>query len=254
MHIRRSAQRGYHQSDWLESYHSFSFGSYYDPKHMGFSVLRVINEDIIAPGMGFGMHGHRDMEIITYMLSGQLQHQDSMGNTSIISAGDVQRMSAGSGIMHSEFNASSDHPAHLLQIWLLPDTKGIQPSYEEKHVSTQDSHNQWNLIAAGHVNAHGHEMEVQQDVRLSVSQLDAGHALQYQTSQSQASAHYVSAPRALYLHLIRGSVSVSNGIEGPVFSETLDSGDALLVEAAHGLNLNAKIDAEMLLFDMPVVS
>lgn len=248
MHIRRSAQRGHHQSDWLESYHSFSFGSYYDPKHMGFSVLRVINEDIIAPGMGFGMHGHRDMEIITYMLSGQLQHQDSMGNTSIISAGDVQRMSAGSGVMHSEFNASSDHPAHLLQIWLLPDSQEIQPSYEEMHLSVNQRINQWNLIAAGRVNAPDNVMKVQQDVRLSVSQLIAGHSLQYQISQSNLTA------RALYLHVIRGHIAVMNNAEDKAFLEPLESGDALLLEAAHGLNLNAKADAEILLFDMPAVS
>lgn len=247
MHIRRSAQRGHHENEWLNSYHSFSFGHYYDPQHMGFSVLRVINEDIIAPGMGFDMHGHRDMEIITYMLAGHLQHRDSMGNTSIISAGDVQRMSAGSGIMHSEFNASSDSPAHLLQIWLLPDSKGIRPSYEEKHLALQDTPNQWNLIAAGHVNAPSSVMKVQQDVRLSVSQLDAGHTVPYQTSQSNTPA------RALYLHVIRGMVSVLNSAEDKTFFETLESGDALLLEAAHGLNLNAKVDTEVLLFDMPAV-
>ena len=148
MTLRKSAERGHANHGWLDSYHSFSFNRYYDPAHMQYSVLRVINEDVIAPAAGFGMHPHRDMEIITYMLSGELRHTDDIGNTAVIRAGDVQRMSAGTGVMHSEVNASDSVPVHLLQIWLLPERKGIAPGYEDMHFPKAGKLNQWRLIAS----------------------------------------------------------------------------------------------------------
>ena len=174
--LRKSADRGHANHGWLDSYHTFSFSNYYDPKHMGYSVLRVINEDIIAPAQGFGMHSHRDMEIVTYMLDGALQHTDSMGNGSVIRAGDVQRMTAGTGVRHSEVNASNNESAHLLQIWLLPEADGITPGYEEKHFDVLSKTNQWRLIAS----RTGREgsLLIHQDVDLFATVLEAGKALE----------------------------------------------------------------------------
>lgn len=234
MQIRKSNERGHANRGWLDSYHSFSFGDYYDPKHMGFSVLRVINEDVIAPSMGFGMHGHRDMEIITYMLAGQLRHKDSMGNGSVIKAGDVQRMSAGTGVMHSEFNASDAEAAHLLQIWLLPNQAGITPSYEEKHIPTERKLNQWCLIASNVPQEEA--MLIHQDVQMFSSILEKGHALSYNTQ----------GERDLYLHVASGELVVNGA--------NLSSGDALKVASGTQLTLLANEEAEVVLFDMPAIA
>lgn len=230
--LRRSAERGRANHGWLDSYHSFSFDTYFDRRHMRYSVLRVINEDVIAPGRGFGMHPHQDMEIVTYMLSGALRHMDSLGNGSVIRAGDVQRMTAGSGIVHSEMNASSDEPAHLLQIWMLPERKGIAPGYEEKHFSVEEKSNRLRLI----VSRDGREgsLLAHQDVALYASMLQSGLSL----------VHELAPTRSAYLQLARGSLLV-NG-------EQLQAGDAVKLEAVERIALQAREDAEFLLFDMPL--
>jgi redox-sensitive bicupin YhaK (pirin superfamily) len=229
--LRKSKERGHANHGWLDSYHSFSFASYYDPAHMGYSVLRVINEDIIAPAQGFGMHPHNDMEIITYMLQGELRHEDSLGNGSVIRAGDVQRMTAGTGIVHSEFNASPSEAAHLLQIWILPERDELTPGYEEKHFSAAEKQGRWRLIAS----RDGREgsLSVHQDMTLYASVLAAGENLDYA----------MQAGRSLYIQLARGSVNL-NG-------ELLAAGDAAKVEVLQDIHLEALIESEILLFDLP---
>lgn len=233
MEIRRSASRGHANHGWLDSYHSFSFNRYYDPARMEFSVLRVINEDVIAPARGFGMHPHQDMEIITYMLSGELAHQDSLGNGSVIKAGDVQRMTAGTGIVHAEMNSSQTEEAFLLQIWLTPAVNGLTPSYEDKHIDATRKLNRWCLIASQ--DARDDSLLIHQDVNLWATYLEANQSLAYQAPQR----------RSAYLQLARGRLSV-NG-------ELLERGDAIALEAAIDLSLNAETDAEILLFDLPKV-
>lgn len=230
--IRKGSERGYAKRGWLESYHSFSFANYYDPQHMQFSVLRVINDDIIAPANGFGMHPHNDMEIITYMLDGELQHRDSMGNSSIIKTGDVQRMTAGDGIVHSEVNASHTLAARLLQIWVLPERLNLEPSYEEKNFSREQKLNQWCLIAAR--DGHRGALKVHQDMQLYAAILDADVALDYA----------VDAERSVYLQVARGEVDV-NG-------KTLVTGDALMLSSANELMIKANNESELLLFDLPL--
>ena len=229
--IRKSKERGHANHGWLDSYHSFSFANYYDPKHMGFSVLRVINEDIVEGGQGFGMHSHRDMEIVTYMLGGAIQHKDSMGNGSVIRAGDVQRMTAGTGVRHSEFNASNEEPAHLLQIWLLPETNGIEPGYEEKHFDAASKANQWRLIASR--NAREGSLLIHQDVDLFATVLAAGKKLEYTTRPG----------RSLYFQIARGSVQV-NGTQ-------LETGDAVAMDDVSNVEIVSQTDAEIVLFDLP---
>ena len=236
LRIRKSSERGHAQHGWLDSYHSFSFARYYDPEHMGYSVLRVINEDIIDPAQGFGKHSHQDMEIVTYMLHGAIRHEDSMGNGSVIKAGDVQRMTAGSGITHSEFNASSEDAAHLLQIWLLPERNGITPGYEEKHFDAASKKNQWRLIASR--DAREGSLLVHQDVDLSATLLEAGKTLPYSTKPG----------RSLYVQVASGSVLV-NG-------QLLEQGDAVAIDDETDIELTAQCnaagtDAEILLFDLP---
>ena len=233
MEIRRSASRGHANHGWLDSYHSFSFNRYYDPARMEFSVLRVINEDVIAAGRGFGMHPHQNMEIITYMLSGELAHQDSLGNGSIIKAGDVQRMTAGTGIVHAEMNASQTEDAYLLQIWLTPAENGLVPSYEDKHIGASRKLNRWCLIASQ--DARDDSLLIHQDVNLWATYLEAKQSLAYQAPQN----------RSAYLQLARGSVRV-NG-------ELLEQGDAIALEKSIDLSLEAETDAEVLLFDLPKV-
>lgn len=229
--LRKSAERGHANHGWLDSYHSFSFNRYYDPAHMQYSVLRVINEDVIAPDRGFGMHPHQDMEIVTYMLSGALRHMDSLGNGSVIRASDVQRMTAGSGIVHSEVNASSSEPAHLLQIWMLPEQSGLEPSYEEKHFSTEEKLNRLRLIASR--DAREGSLLVHQDVSLYASVLQQGKTLSYMLGED----------RSAYLQLARGRLDL-NG-------EILLAGDAAKLEQVGEVSLLAEEDAEFLLFDMP---
>jgi len=230
--LRKSRERGHANHGWLDSYHSFSFANYYDPEHMGYSVLRVINEDVIAPSQGFGMHSHRDMEIVTYMLQGALRHEDSMGNGSVIKAGDVQRMTAGTGVRHSEFNASSTESAHLLQIWLLPERDNIEPGYEEKHFDAAEKQGRWRLIAS----RDGREgsLLIHQDIALYATVLAKGEQLNYD----------MDAGRSLYLQVARGSVDL-NG-------ETLAAGDAAKIDAQQAITVQALEAAELLLFDLPV--
>lgn len=231
--LRKSESRGHANHGWLDSYHSFSFSRYYDPAHMQYSVLRVINEDVVAPDMGFGMHPHRDMEIVTYMLSGAIRHRDSLGNGSVIRAGDVQRMSAGTGIVHSEFNASSEEPAHLLQIWLLPEENDLTPGYEEKHFSIAEKSNRWCLIASR--GAEQGALRIHQDISLYATVLDQGKSLDYA----------MVSGRSVYLQLARGMIKL-NG-------ETLMAGDAAKVDQSQLLHIETLETAEILLFDLPGV-
>jgi len=239
LHVRPSNTRGYAHHGWLESFHSFSFAGYYDPAHMGFSVLRVINDDKVAPGTGFGMHGHQDMEIITYMLAGELRHTDSMGHSEVIRAGDVQRMTAGTGVRHSEMNASTQTTAHLLQIWITPDTIGLAPAYEDKTIPLADKQNQWALIAApvaSHAAASDAQLgslKVHQDLSLYATVLSPGNSLPVE----------VKAHRCAYLHVARGEVVIGD--------QTLQSGDALQVEAAQRFTMQAVAESEVLWFDLP---
>lgn len=229
--VRRSNERGHADHGWLNSYHSFSFADYFDPQHMEYGPLRVINEDRVKPGAGFGTHGHRDMEIISYVLSGELAHKDSIGNGSVIRPGDVQRMSAGSGIRHSEFNPSDSKPVHFLQIWIQPNVHGIAPSYEEKRFDEADKRGQLRLIAspdgaAGSVLIH-------QDARLYAGLFDGA---------EQATVQ-VPAGRRIYVHVARGAVE-ANGVE-------LAAGDALKLSDASALKLQNGRDAEVLVFELP---
>lgn len=228
--IRKSQDRGHADHGWLQSFHSFSFAGYYDPAHMGFGNLRVINEDRIAPGTGFGTHGHRDMEIISYVLSGELAHKDSMGNVKAIPPGDVQRMSAGTGVMHSEFNHAEGQTTHFLQIWIEPNVRGIAPGYEQKTFADAEKRGVLRLVAspdgaAGSVKVHA-------DARL-YSGLFQG-------------ADAVSVPlqpgRKTYVHLVRGALAV-NG-------QALSGGDAALIEDEAALSLANGNDAEVLVFDL----
>jgi quercetin 2,3-dioxygenase len=228
--LRKSQERGYADHGWLKSYHSFSFAGYYDEANMGWGNLRVINEDRIAPGTGFGTHGHKDMEIISYVLSGNLAHKDSMGNVKGIPPGDVQRMSAGKGVMHSEFNHAQGQETHFLQIWIEPNVTGISPSYEQKTVPAASMQGQLKLVAA----PVGEEASISlhADARIYAGLLDGN---------SSASVT-LDPKRKAYVHLIRGSLSV-NGQE-------LSRGDAAKIQGESLLTLNAANDAEVLVFDL----
>jgi redox-sensitive bicupin YhaK (pirin superfamily) len=228
--IRRSNQRGHFDHGWLNTYHTFSFDQYHDPRYMGFRNLRVINEDFVAAGRGFPKHGHRDMEIITWILEGALQHEDSMGNGSIIRPGDVQRMSAGTGVRHSEQNASVRERVHLLQIWILPHTVGLEPSYEQKAFSEDERRSQLRLIAS----EDGREgtVQVHQDVSLFASILPAGEEVE----------HAMNPQRYAWLQVARGAVDV-NG-------ERAAHGDGIVAIGESTLRIRAAEDAELLLFDL----
>ena len=235
--LRKSSDRGWADHGWLKSAHSFSFADYHDPRHMGFGNLRVINEDRIAPGSGFGTHGHRDMEIVSYVLDGELAHKDSMGTGSaqdapsgVIRPGDVQRMSAGSGVTHSEWNHSTSEPVHFLQIWLVPEQRGIAPSYEQRHFEPAQLKDRLCLVAS-HDGRDG-SLSVHQDVSLYISKLGAGQELAYS----------VAPGRALWLHVARGTLA----LEG----FTLSDGDGAAVTEASALKLRAQDETELLLFDL----
>ena len=228
--IRRSDERGHAQHGWLDSFHSFSFADYHDPAHMGFGPLRVINEDRVQPGKGFGTHGHRDMEIISYVLSGGLAHRDSMGNGSVIRPGDVQRMSAGTGVMHSEFNHAEGETTHFLQIWILPNVIGIPPGYEQKTIPTEQKRGVLRLVASP---------DGAQD---SVT-LHADAAVYAGLFDGTETAEFALDPaRKGYVHLIRGALVVSG--------QRLRSGDAVLLENESRIALANGSDAEVLVFDL----
>src|SRR5450830_1967653 len=231
LQIRHSAERGAANHGWLNSHHSFSFGHYHDPKHMGFGPLLVINEDRVTPAQGFGTHGHRDMEIISYVLEGALEHKDSMGTGSILHYGDVQRMSAGSGVRHSEFNPSPTEGVHFLQIWIQPNVTGIAPSYEEKHFTPESKLGQLRLIAS----SDGREGSVliHQDAAIYATIMTAGDKLE----------HPLARGRIAYAHVIRGEVLI-NGTP-------LKGGDALKLTEETLVTLEQAKAAEVLLFDLP---
>jgi quercetin 2,3-dioxygenase len=231
MVVRRANERGHARHGWLDSFHSFSFADYHDPAHMGFGPLRVINEDRVQPGQGFGTHGHRDMEIISYVLEGELAHKDSMGNGSVLRPGDVQRMSAGTGVMHSEFNASDREPVHFLQIWIEPDRRGVRPGYEEKRFEADAKRGRLRLVASPD-GAEG-SVSLNQDARVYASILDGADEVE----------HEVASGRRLYLHMVRGHVDANGQALGP--------GDALKVTGENRLRIAKARDAELLLFDLP---
>ena len=229
--LRPASERGHADHGWLNSYHSFSFAEYHDPRHMGFGPLRVINEDRIAPGTGFGTHGHRDMEIISYVLEGALAHQDSMGNGSTIVPGDVQRMSAGSGVRHSEYNHDKAGTTHFLQIWIEPGVTGIAPSYEQKHFDAPSKRGRLRLIASPD-GAEG-SVRIHQDARVYAALLDGKDAV----------AHRLAPGRRAYVHVARGSVTVQG--------KHLGAGDALKLEKVDEISLEQGAQSEVLLFDLP---
>jgi redox-sensitive bicupin YhaK (pirin superfamily) len=228
--FRDRLARGHATHGWLESFHTFSFGSYHDPAQMGFRTLRVINEDRVIPGAGFPTHGHRDMEILSYVLEGALEHKDSLGTGSVIRAGDVQRMSAGTGVRHSEYNASKTEPVHFLQIWILPERAGAPPSYEQKSFPVGDRRNAL-ILAAAPGGAEG-VVALHQDARLHLARLDAGRSV----------AHGLAAGRGAWLQVARGLVAL-NGTE-------MREGDGAAVSDEPRLAIEALTDAEVLLFDL----
>ncbi len=229
--LRPAQERGSAYFGWLDSRHTFSFGEYYDPNHMGFADLRVINEDKVAPGQGFTTHGHRDMEIVSYVLEGALEHKDSLGNGSVIRPGDVQRMSAGTGIMHSEFNASKTESVHFLQIWILPEQKGIEPGYEQKNFTDAEKRGKLRLV--GSRDGRDGSITIHQDVNLYAALLSEGD----EVSQALASG------RVAWLQVARGAVQL-NG-------QTLTAGDGAAISNESNITLRGMAeDAEVLLFDM----
>jgi redox-sensitive bicupin YhaK (pirin superfamily) len=228
--IRKASERGHADHGWLDSHHTFSFADYYDPAHMGFGPLRVINDDRVAGGGGFPPHGHRDMEIISYVIEGALEHKDSMGNGSVIKPGDVQRMSAGTGVRHSEYNASKTEPVHFLQIWIQPRAAGLPAGYEQKFFSEDDKRGVLRLVASPD-GAEG-SVKIQQDARLYASVL----------SGEQAVQHTIARGRKGWLHVVTGAVSV-NG-------HALTAGDGLAIEGEEALRVTSASKGEVLLFDM----
>lgn len=228
--LRKSADRGYADHGWLQSFHSFSFAGYFDPAHMGWGNLRVINEDRIAPGAGFGTHGHRDMEIISYVISGELAHKDSMGNVKGIPPGDVQRMSAGRGVQHSEFNHAPDQTTHFFQIWIEPNAKGIAPSYEQKTVPAAQKQGMLRLVASP--DGANDSVLIHADARMYSGLLDG----------TQTASLALDPARKAYVHLVRGAIAV-NGV-------ALAAGDAALLAQEDVLRLDQARDAEVLVFDL----
>lgn len=228
--VRKSGARGLTDSGWLKSYHTFSFDTYYNPLHMNFKTLRVINEDTVMPGLGFSTHPHKDMEIISYVIEGELQHRDSMGNGSVIRPGDIQRMTAGTGVTHSEFNPDNIHHVHFLQIWIIPEKKGLPPGYEQKNYLKRMKENELTLIAS----SEGREdsVMIHQDVDLYTCRLDGGRDLDINVREG----------RSLWIQLIKGELRVAG--------ETLFPGDACSVSDEKIVNVKAKQASEFLLFDL----
>ena len=228
--IRKAEERGHFDFGWLNTYHSFSFGDYYDPKHTRFRSLRVINEDFVQPSHGFPTHGHRDMEIVTYILQGALEHRDSLGTGSIIRRGDAQRMSAGTGVMHSEANPSPDAPVHLLQIWIFPSEQGLRPEYEEKKFSDEEKRNRLRLIVSP--DGSDGSVKIHQDAKIYASLLD----------EREAVGHTLENGRSAWLQVAAGSVTLNEA--------ALKQGDGAAVRAESNLRLIAHEPAEVLLFDL----
>src|SRR5579863_1339571 len=229
MNIRRAKERGHAQHGWLDSYHSFSFANYYDPRWQGYRTLRVLNDDLVMPGMGFGTHPHRDMEIITYILSGAVEHKDSMGNGRVIRPGEVQYMSAGSGVRHSEFNPSPSEAAHFLQIWIMPDAKGVTPRYAEKSLRDAAT-GKFNLVTSK--TGRDGSIAIHQDADLWLAKLDPGQNLR----------HSLTAGRHAWMHVVEGEVKINGN--------TLSGGDAVAVNEPSELKLTATKPSQVLLFDL----
>jgi hypothetical protein len=229
--VRRAAERGHGDHGWLDTWHTFSFADYYDPRFMGFRVLRVINEDTVAPGGGFPTHGHRDMEIISYVLEGGLEHRDSLGTGSVIRPGDVQRMSAGTGVRHSEFNASSAEPVHFLQIWIEPARAGIAPGYEQKAFSEADKRGRLRLVASPD-GADG-SVTIHQDARVYATRLGAGETVE----------HKLAPGRHAWVQVARGALTAGG--------KRLEHGDGAAITGETSVTLTGEQDAEAILFDLP---
>ena len=227
---RKAGDRGHADHGWLNTYHTFSFADYHDPGHMGFRALRVINEDWVQPGLGFGTHGHRDMEIVTYVLEGELAHKDSMGNGSVLRPGEFQRMSAGTGVRHSEFNPSVTEPVHLYQIWLLPERRGLEPGYEQLAVAEGQKQGQFHLVASPD-GADG-SLTIHQNARLYLASLLPG----------QAGTHPIEPGRAAWLQVLRGSVNF--------LGNALSAGDGVAVTDENAVAVQATVPSEVLLFDL----
>ena len=235
MTVRPAQTRGVTNVGWLNSKHSFSFGYYYDPTQMGIASLRVINEDIVQPTKGFSTHAHQDMEIISYVLEGELEHRDSVGNRSVIRPGDVQRISAGTGIAHSEFNASSVHPVHFLQIWILPEQMGIQPSYEQQHFSLEQKHGRLRLVVSP--DGKNHSLMIHQDANIYVAVLDRGDRL----------THNTEPKRSLWLQITQGSAEINDQI--------LQTGDGAAITQELDITIAATTqNTEVLLFDLAEIN
>jgi hypothetical protein len=228
--IRKADDRGHANHGWLDSHHTFSFGSYYDPRHMGVSNLRVINDDTVTPGAGFGSHGHSDMEIISYVLEGALEHKDSMGNGSVIRPGDVQRMSAGTGVTHSEYNHSKSEPVHFLQIWLQPNAMGLEPSYDQRHFPLEERRGRWVLLVSP--DGRDESIATHQDALMYATLLEAGEQVE----------HSLAPGHRAWVHVARGEASV-NGI-------ALVGGDGARIEDEELITIEGRGATEVLLFDL----
>jgi quercetin 2,3-dioxygenase len=228
--IRKAQERGHFDHGWLDTYHTFSFADYYDAAHMGFRSLRVINEDRVQPGRGFGMHGHRDMEIITYVLEGAVEHKDSLGTGSVVRAGELQHMTAGTGVRHSEFNPSNSEPVHLYQIWLVPARKGLEPSYEQQAFPEEERRGKLRLVASP--DGTNRSQTIQQDARLYLASLNAG----------QAVAHALKNGRHAWLQVLRGKIALN--------SQPLSAGDGAAVSDEVNLEIKGHDNSEVLLFNL----